>query len=160
MRMRAVLATPIGGLGVRVLDGAVVGVSFGEPESAEETPADPVLAAALAELTEYLRDHREAFDLIVSADTLVYFGDLESVLAAAAGALRANGLLVFTLEHAVGAEAALDYRLEFHGRYSHAGAHVERMLAFLGLQPQIAQAELRMESGAPVPGLVIRAMKS
>ena len=113
-----------------------------------------------AELTEYLRDHREAFDLIVSADTLVYFGDLESVLAAAAGALRANGLLVFTLEHAVGAEAALDYRLEFHGRYSHAGAHVERMLAFLGLQPQIAQAELRMESGAPVPGLVIRAMKS
>ena len=28
------------------------------------------------ELTEYLRDQREAFDVIVSADTLVYFGDL------------------------------------------------------------------------------------
>ena len=31
------------------------------------------------ELTEYLRDSREAFDLIVSADTLVYFGGLEDV---------------------------------------------------------------------------------
>jgi predicted TPR repeat methyltransferase len=29
-----------------------------------------------AELTEFLRGHRTSFDLIVSADTLVYFGDL------------------------------------------------------------------------------------
>ena len=111
------------------------------------------------ELTEYLRDSREAFDLIVSADTLVYFGGLEDVLAAAAGALRPSGLLVFTLEHAVG-EAALDYRLELHGRYCHSRAYVERLLADVGLQPEIVQAELRMEAGVPVAGLVIRAMKS
>ena len=42
------------------------------------------------ELTAYLRDSREAFDLIVSADTLVYFGELEDVVAAAAGALAAG----------------------------------------------------------------------
>ena len=112
------------------------------------------------DLTEYLRDNSEAFDLIVSADTLVYFGDLESVLAAAARALRPNGLFVFTLEHAVGREADVDYRLELHGRYSHARAYVERLLALSGLQPEIAHAELRMEAGAPVPGLVIRATKS
>ena len=112
------------------------------------------------DLTEYLRDNSEAFDLIVSADTLVYFGDLKSVLAAAARALRPNGLFVFTLEHAVGGEADVDYRLELHGRYSHARAYVEQLLAFSGLQPEIAHAELRMEAGAPVPGLVIRATKS
>jgi predicted TPR repeat methyltransferase len=112
------------------------------------------------ELTEYLRDNSEAFDLIVSADTLVYFGDLESVLAAAAGALRPKGLFIFTLEHAIGGEADVDYRLELHGRYSHARAYVEQLLARSGLQPKIAQAELRMEAGAPVAGLVIRATKS
>jgi predicted TPR repeat methyltransferase len=111
------------------------------------------------ELTQYLRDNSEAFDLIVSADTLVYFGDLEGVLAAAAGALRPNGLFVFTLEHAVDGKADVDYRLELHGRYSHARAYVERLLALSGLQPEMAHAELRMEAGAPVPGLVIRATR-
>jgi len=135
-----------------------VDLSTGMLEHAKEKNVYDLLVNA--ELTEYLRDHREAFDLIVSADTLVYFGDLRGVLAAAAGALRSNGLLVFTLEHAVNAAAALDYRLEFHGRYSHTRASVERVLASLGLQPEIAQAELRMESGVPVPGLVIRATKS
>jgi predicted TPR repeat methyltransferase len=113
-----------------------------------------------ADLTEYMRDNSEAFDLIVSADTLVYFGDLKNVLAATARALRPNGLFVFTLERAVGGEADVDYRLELHGRYSHARAYVEQLLAFSGLRPEIAHAELRMEAGAPVAGLVIRATKS
>ncbi len=110
-----------------------------------------------AELTGYLRDHTEAFDLIVSADTLVYFGDLTGVIAAFARALRPNGLAVFTLEHA--AEDGSDYRLELHGRYSHARAYVEQVLASCGLQPTIVPADLRMEAGLPVPGLVIRAVK-
>ena len=110
------------------------------------------------ELTEYLRGYRDAFDLIISADTLVYFGGLEDVLGAAARALRPNGLLIFTLEPAAG-EAAPDYRLELHGRYTHARRYVERLLAGAGLTPEIACADLRMESGTPVAGLVIRATK-
>jgi predicted TPR repeat methyltransferase len=112
-----------------------------------------------AELAAYLRDHCEAFDLIVSADTLVYFGDLTEVIAAAARALRPNGLFVFTLEHAVG-EGVTAYRLERHGRYSHGKDAVERLLAIAGLQPIIAQAELRMEAGVPVAGLVVSARKN
>jgi predicted TPR repeat methyltransferase len=110
------------------------------------------------ELTEYLRNSPDAFDLIVSADTLVYFGALEDVFAAAAGALRLNGLLIFTLERAVG-EGAFDYRLELHGRYCHSRAYVARLLTAVGLVPEIAEADLRMESGVPVAGLVVRAAK-
>jgi predicted TPR repeat methyltransferase len=113
-----------------------------------------------AELTEYLRDHSGAFDLIVSADSLVYFGDLKGIIAALAGALRPNGLVVFTLEEAVENSAGVDYRLELHGRYSHEQGYVERLLTFSGLQSKIIQADLRTEAGAPVPGLVIRAGKS
>ena len=111
------------------------------------------------ELTAYLTRTRAAFDLIVSADTLVYFGDLTSVLDAAAAALRPNGLLVFTLEHAVACSTGFEHRLELHGRYSHGRPYVERLLDTLQLRSRIAEAELRMESGKPVAGLVVRAKK-
>jgi predicted TPR repeat methyltransferase len=111
-----------------------------------------------AELTGFLRDHPDAFDVIVSADTLVYFGALDEVVGAAARALRSGGLLIFTLEEAVAADVA-EFHLEMHGRYTHAQAYVERLLTAGGLTPEMAHAELRMESGVPVAGLVVRARK-
>jgi predicted TPR repeat methyltransferase len=110
------------------------------------------------EATEYLRAQPRAFDAIVSADTLVYFGDLSDFCDAAASALRPCGLLVFTLEHAVG-EDDVDYRLEMHGRYSHGLAYVSRVLDQSGLTSDVEFAELRTEAGSPVAGLVVRANK-
>jgi predicted TPR repeat methyltransferase len=111
------------------------------------------------ELTAFLREHPDSFDVIVSADTLVYFGALDDVIGAAAGALRQNGLLIFTLERAVAANVQA-FQLEMHGRYTHAQPYVERLLSAAGLTPEIAHAELRMESGIPVAGLVVRARKA
>ncbi len=51
-----------------------------------------------SELTAYMRAHPGAFDLVVSADTLCYFGVLGDALAAAASTLRAGGHLIFTVE--------------------------------------------------------------
>lgn len=112
-----------------------------------------------SEVTEYLRRNDDTFDVIVSADALVYFGDLDDVVLAAAGALRSSGLLVFTLEDAVGASESATYRLEHHGRYSHTRSYVEGLLARAGLQADILAADLRLEVGVPVAGLVVRARK-
>ena len=49
----------------------------------------------MAELTAYLNDHQRHFDVIISADTLCYFGELDSALAAAHGALRRRRLSDF-----------------------------------------------------------------
>ena len=110
-----------------------------------------------AELTEYLASNRARFDVIISADTLVYVGDLEDVVTAAAAALRPNGLFVFTLEKMSGPAPAAGYRLELHGRYSHDRAYVEQLLTRTGMRPVIEHADLRLEAGIPVPGLVVRA---
>ena len=68
-------------------------------------------------------------------------------------------MFVFTLEELVNPEAGVDFRIEPHGRYAHTGAYVERALAAVGLQSDIVRAELRMESGSPVAGLVVRSRK-
>jgi predicted TPR repeat methyltransferase len=111
------------------------------------------------ELTAYLRQLHEAVDLIVSADTLVYFGDLEDVVAAAARALRPGGTFIFTVEEAVDGEATAAFCIQPHGRYNHLAEYVERVLAKAGLQPTIERAELRKEYGLPVAGLVVRGHK-
>jgi predicted TPR repeat methyltransferase len=138
----------------------LVGVDLSEGMLAHAKEKEVYHALIRAELSEYLRNNSEAFDLIVSADTLVYFGDLKGVIAAFAAALRPNGRLVFTLEHAAGDVADAGFRLELHGRYSHARPYVEQLLTTLGLQSKVVQAELRMEAGAPVQGLVIGATMS
>lgn len=109
------------------------------------------------ELTGFLQEHSGEFDAIVSADTLVYFGDLEEFAFAASSALSPSGWLIFTVEEAdPGVEG---FQLEVHGRYNHAAGYVERTLASAGLRPDIERATLRNESGLPVAGLVIRATK-
>jgi predicted TPR repeat methyltransferase len=111
------------------------------------------------ELTAFLRERPAAFDLIVSADTLCYFGALEEVAAAAAAALRPGGTLVFSVEELVDAAPEATFTLPFTGRYRHALHYVEGVLANERLDPRITRVELRMEGGAPVKGLVVRASK-
>lgn len=109
-----------------------------------------------AELTAFLQARHEAFDAIVSADTLVYFGQLEDVVAAAAAALRPGGAFIFTVEEAVDASLLDSFKLQPTGRYVHGHAYIERVLRERGLEPAIERGDLRMESGLPVPGLVVR----
>jgi predicted TPR repeat methyltransferase len=108
------------------------------------------------ELTAYLRSRTGAFDVIVSADTLVYFGPLEEVVEAAAKALRAPGWLIFTVEELRDGGRDAQYAVSPNGRYRHARGYVEHVLADAGLRSEIVPAELRLEAGEPVPGLVVR----
>jgi predicted TPR repeat methyltransferase len=91
----------------------------------------------------------------------VYFGDLAAVSRAAAGALRDGGVLAFSLERLAATEAAPGYRLEEHGRYSHAEGYVHRTLTGAGFAViAIDPATPRNEAGAPVAGLVVIARKA
>jgi predicted TPR repeat methyltransferase len=110
-----------------------------------------------AELTQFLLDSERRFDLIVSADTLVYFGRLDKVLRAARAALRPGGLFVFTVEKLTEVDSA-EFRLNHHGRYSHSAAYLAAVLAEAGFeQRSIEPGVLRKEAQVPVDGFVVSA---
>ena len=110
------------------------------------------------ELTAYARDRVAAFDVIVSADTLGYFGPLAGVVAACAKALRPGGRLIFTVEELVDAGPEPGYSISPNGRYRHSRGYVERVLADANLRSEILPAELRLEAGDPVQGLLVEAV--
>ena len=102
-----------------------------------------------AELTAYLRDCPGAFDVIVSADTLVYFGALDEVVAAAAARAAARRTARSSRWRSCDGESdAASTRLSPHGRYSHArGVRRARARPTRVCGRRSSPAELRLEAG-------------
>ena len=113
------------------------------------------------DLTGFLAERTAAFDLLVSADTLCYFGRLEAFAAAARNSLAPGGWLVFTVEghgDADGEAGSAGFRLQRHGRYSHREDYVTQTLRAAGFEPPVmASVVLRQEAGVPVKGWLVRA---
>lgn len=118
-------------------------------------------ALVKAELVGHLQEHPEHFDLVVSADTLCYFGRIDDALAAAGRALRPGGRLIFTVEALPGEPSEPSgYRLQMHGRYAHEKRYVEACLASAGLQlTALESVVLRREVGEPVIGWLVAARR-
>ena len=109
-----------------------------------------------AELTDYLTRHPQQFGLIVSGDTLVYFGELGTVFAAVETALLPGGRFLFSLEREPTADADAGYRIQPHGRYCHTETYVRQATARTGLQVCWVRAcTVRLELGEPVSGMLV-----
>jgi predicted TPR repeat methyltransferase len=105
-----------------------------------------------AELVAFMRAHPVEYDVIFASDTLNYFGALEEVMSAAAGALKSAGTLAVSLE-AEPAESVERFRLHNHGRYSHGAAYVRAVVAAAGLELlQLEPGVIRKEAGVDVQG--------
>ncbi|WP_460877520.1 tetratricopeptide repeat protein [Rhodanobacter koreensis] len=113
----------------------------------------------VAELTAWLRAHPAAYDVVLSADTLEYFGELLPVLVAARAALRPAGWLAFTVEAMAGDAGEIE--LTSSGRYRHSRGYVERMLQSAGFEDvRITADTLRKEFGQWVDGWVVLARRT
>lgn len=114
-----------------------------------------------AELTAFLRDRPHSYDLIVAADVFCYFGALAEAFAAAAAALRPGGALAFTVERWAAPLDGRGWLLQAHGRYAHDDAAVRAELAAAGFMLTTAEiATLRHESGQPISGMVMVAVRA
>ena len=111
-----------------------------------------------SELTAFMVQRRDEFDVITSADTLCYFGDLGAVFSAGCRALKPGGIFCFTLEDS--GDGKTGSLLSPNCRYSHSRAYVEEELANAGLQADsLAKVFLRNEGGEPVAGHLVVAKR-
>ena len=145
-------AEPLRGQAAR-LDG--VDLSSGMLERARERGSYDQLFEA--ELISHLESCGDAYDALVSADTLVYIGDLAPVFAGARRVLRPGGWLLFTVERL---ETGEGYQLRKSGRYAHAEDYLAQGLVSAGLLPdEVTPSMLRSEGGLSVQGLLVAARR-
>ena len=109
-----------------------------------------------AELGAYLDDHPNCFDVCIFADVFIYFGNLNPIIAASARALKAGGLITFSVEKAL----APGFNLHLTGRYSHHLDYLCRAIGQAGLiDTQHFEAAIRTEGHIPVSALILSARK-
>ncbi len=111
------------------------------------------------ELVQFLDARPAAFDVLIAADTLIYFGDLGALAQASAKALRPGGRLIVTIE-ALANDNALGYELCTSGRYAQSPRYLHAVLAAAGFDVA-AEVEIviREESFQPVQGRVVTAVR-
>jgi len=107
------------------------------------------------ELCAFMASRPEEFDLVICADTLVYFGALDEPVAAARRCLRRKGAFAFTVE-ALPEATSTPFRINAHGRYAHAGAYLRDTMESSGFSAvQCRPVVLRKEFGDDVTGYLV-----
>jgi len=148
------LCGPLLRAGARRLDG--VDLSPGMIEKARGRGVYDELV--VAELCDFMRSRSKCYDVVICADTLVYFGALGEAVCAARACLRNGGVFAFTLERLDTQPPTLSFYLEPHGRYSHAEWYVRDVLTAAGFSGiSMRNDTLRSEGGEPVVGHVVTA---
>jgi predicted TPR repeat methyltransferase len=110
-------------------------------------------ALDVAEAAAFLtRSASGAYDCILAADALCYFGDLRPIVQACKRALAAGGVFSFSIE----SFAAEGFRLGKTVRFTHSPAYLDATAREVGLRPLLMRAaSSRQEAGDAVPGLVV-----
>jgi predicted TPR repeat methyltransferase len=103
------------------------------------------------EMIAFLDGAAERFDLVFAADAVVYLGDLQAFLAAAARATPQGGLLAFNIETTTEAP----YLLLPSGRFAHDLAALEASAAPWFSLRASERAFLRAEANAKVRGALV-----
>jgi predicted TPR repeat methyltransferase len=145
--------------GLRPLSRSLVGVDLSSRMLGQARATALYDELACADIEAFLAGRRAAFDLVVAADVLVYFGDLAALFAQVRAALRPGGWFCFSTE----AAEAGDFVLLPSNRYAHALDYLRRLAVDHGFAlVEAERAVVRSENGADVSGhlLLLRVDRS
>jgi predicted TPR repeat methyltransferase len=128
----------------------LVGVDLSSGMLAEAAKRGGYSELVKADVVAYLETATSHFDLIFAADVLIYFGDLEPLLRAAAGSMVPGGLLAVSIEVA----ECEGFTLLPSGRFAHSSDYLKATATdFIILEA--VQSNIRLEAGCQVLGQYI-----
>ena len=106
----------------------------------------------VADLEDFLQRHGRRYDLLIAADTLVYFGDLASVFRGAFRRLRGGRFFLFTVEKQVEPGFSLGPKRRYH----HSGEYLRDAAVAAGFAVMgLLDCTPRFGAGQPVDGLAV-----
>jgi predicted TPR repeat methyltransferase len=136
---------------LRPLASRLVGIDLSEQMLERATATGAYDELRLGEIARAMTAEPAAYDVIVAADVLPYFGTLDDLFAAAATALRPNGLMGVTVERSDDE----GHELRSSGRYAHSADYLRQAAAEAGLLClDLHECSLRLEAGKSVEGYV------
>jgi predicted TPR repeat methyltransferase len=136
----------------RPLAKRMVGVDISEGMLARARSKNIYDELAVSELTAFLKQTDEKFDVIVAADVLSYFGRLDPVFENLPRVLKQRGVFISSVELASEGEGS---EINPNGRYRHGKPYVNDVARACGFTLVREVADMgRMEFGSPVTFLV------
>lgn len=109
----------------------------------------------LDDVTSALAGYSAEVELCTAAEVLIYLGDLEPLMRAAAAALVPNGLFLFSVE-CLAEDDERAFTLRDSGRYAHGAGYLRGLAEAHGFSIAAwEQLDLRRERHGPVAGWVI-----
>lgn len=137
---------------LRPLATTLIGVDLSPQMIDRARQADLYDHLIVGDLTQTLRAHAGAIDVIVAGDVIVYIGECHDLFDAVATALRPSGIFAFTIE----TNPQDGIRLNPSRRYAHSLSYIRQLAAARHLKELYCQpATTRYERGNPVPSHVI-----
>lgn len=146
--------TGLSGVCLREISEQLTGVDLSEKMLNEARKKEIYDRLITAELVDFLVHTREEYDLIVSAEVLPYFGNLEPLFRAVS--TRSRGLFIFNVEMS----KILPYELQPSARFAHHATYIHtlaRQHHFCVIHEQITIS--RQQDGEDLPVLLFALQK-
>lgn len=120
--------TGLFGVALNEFGGSIEGIDVSKNMLTEADNKNIYDRLTRSDIIEYLNDNNLNFDIFVAADVFIYLGELATVFEVIKTRNNRNGKLVFSTEHLIEG----DFALESSGRYSHSQAYIEKLCENFG----------------------------
>ena len=143
--------TGLAGVRLRALARTLIGIDLSEKMLDAAKARGLYDALYPGDALAFLEQTPEAsYDLLIACDSLVYLGDLESLMIAAFRVLRPGGFFAFSLEKG----DAAGFTLQASGRYAHHPDYLAHLVRGRFRFRERGEEILRLEFGKPVVELI------